>query len=90
MTYNRGTLAEFTTWHDAAKIAEDIPEGGKIGCVNGIPAPDNQRTMEYSEVIPHTVNADDYIWVYNGYVDGSLPSLTKAEAITAEFLPEQE
>ncbi|MDB2415444.1 hypothetical protein N9W34_06705 [Rickettsiales bacterium] len=67
MTYNRGTLAEFNIWHDYAMMAEAISASGKVGLVKGVPAPENQRTMAYSVVIKHPVNADDYIWAFGDY-----------------------
>jgi hypothetical protein len=67
MTYHRGTWTEFNSWHEAAKLAEGIPPEGKIGFVNGVPAPDNQRTTEYSSAIAHPVNEDYYIWLFGAY-----------------------
>ena len=88
MTYHRGTLTEFNIWHDAAMISENIPiPGGKIGFVNGIPAPDNQRTIVYSGAALHPSNTDDYIWVYGDYPDGE--SLTLTEVQTMGWFPEE-
>ena len=46
--YNRGTLSEFNNWHINIMQIENIP---KIGYINGIPAPQNQHTIAYSETI---------------------------------------
>lgn len=83
MMYYRGTLAEFTVWHDAAKIAEGIPIDGRVGVIVGIPVPQNQRTTAYAIAIPHPVNKDDYIWHYDKYPDAEKTSLLQAEAIVA-------
>lgn len=88
MTYHRGTLAQFNTWHSAAMISDDIPiPDGKIGFVNGIPAPKNQHTIAYSTATLHPSNADDYIWVYGDYPDRE--SLTLTEIQTAGWFPEE-
>ena len=88
MTCHRGTLAEFNTWHNAAMISDDIPmPDGRIGFVNGVPAPDNQRTIAYSKAVLHPSNANDYIWTYGDYPDGE--SLTLTEIKTAGWFPEE-
>lgn len=76
MTYHRGTLEEFNAWHENVKILEGIPIDGKIGNVSGVPAPNNQRTMTYSDPISHPVNEDDYIWGYGKYSDENKEILT--------------
>ena len=66
--YNRGTLAQFQAWHNTAMAAENIPNPeGKIGYVNGQPAPDSQRTTAYSQTIQHPLGGDDYIWLCGNY-----------------------
>ena len=66
--YNRGTLAQFNIWHEAAMASEEIVlPNGKVGYINGIEAPTNQRTIAYSEAIPHPINNDDYIWDCGSY-----------------------
>lgn len=69
--YHRGSLQEFTAWHDAAKITENIPAEGRIGYVNGILAPQNERTYIYATVIQNPDLSDDYIWPYGDHpIDG--------------------
>ena len=80
--YHRGTLSQFNTWNDAAKVLEGIPPGGRIGYVNGVPAPQNQRTTDCSEAKPHPTNSsNDYIWLFGAYQNESLTKLTRQEAI---------
>lgn len=67
MIFHRGTLEEFNIWHDAVKIAEGYP---KIGYINGIPAPQNQKTVAYSAAVSHPSNINDYIWA-----DGKYPRI---------------
>ena len=81
MTFNRGTLEEFTTWHEQVKLSEEIPPEGKIGFVNGIPAPLNQRTMSYSKTIAHPVNNNDYIWYYGDYPSGEELTLEQVQTL---------
>ena len=87
MTYHRGTLTEFNTWHDTAMISASIPSEGRVGFVKGVLAPDNQRTVAYSDAVLHPSNADDYIWVYGDYPDGE--SLTLTEVQTMGWFPEE-
>ena len=68
--YQRGTLAQFEIWHNAAMEAENIPApDGKIGYVNEQPAPSRQRTITYSQAIQHPLGDDDYIWLCGNYCD---------------------
>lgn len=60
----RGTLQEFTDWHEQVKILEGLP---RIGYVNGIPAPQNQWTTEYSTPIQNPNGSDDYVWETGDY-----------------------
>lgn len=87
--YHRGTLAEFNSWHIAAMEAEDIPvPGGKIGFINGVPAPDSQRTTSYSAAIQNLNNSDDYIWQYGSHPIEGRAILTAAQAQELTFLPQ--
>ena len=63
----KGTLAEFNTWHDNIKNQETIPAEGKVNCVNGIPAPKNQRTFEYAIPKKEGKDLDNYIWCVGKY-----------------------
>lgn len=86
--FHRGTLDQFDTWHDAAKNLAAIPAEGKIGNVNGIPAPQNQRTIAVSEAIAHPINNDDYIWQFCGHKDENFTSLTFEEVRALGFFAE--
>jgi hypothetical protein len=78
--YQRGTLAQFEVWHNAAMEAENIPSpDGKIGYVNGQPAPNRQRTTAYSQVIQHPMGGDDYIWNCGKYCDGDVYTLLEVQ-----------
>lgn len=88
MTYHRGTLEEFNVWHDAVKILEEITSEGKIGFVNGVAAPDNQRTVAYSLKIAHPINDNDYIWSYGSYVSGK-DSLSLSDVKLAGWFPKE-
>lgn len=88
MTYHRGTLDEFDVWYNAVKLSENITVDGKVGFVNGVAAPDNQRTTEYSTPIKHPVNQDEYIWQYGGYRVGNRNVLTKSEVKSLGWLQE--
>lgn len=81
--YNRGTLAEFTVWHEAVKVSEGIIGDGRVGDVRGVPAPQNQRTTTYSIAIPHPINTNDYIWCYGKYPDAEKTSLSQDDAIAS-------
>jgi hypothetical protein len=51
--------------------AENIPNPeGKIGYVNGQPAPDSQRTTAYSQATQHPLGGDDYVWLCGNYCSG--------------------
>ena len=64
-------------------LSEGIPPEGRVGFVNKILTPDNQRTMAYSDPIAHPVNKDDYIWYYGEYADEEKTSLSQDDAIAA-------
>ena len=83
--YNRGTLSEFNTWHNAAMIAEGLP---KIGFVNGHAAPQNQETIAYSEAIQNPDKSDDYIWMYGAYPAGGKAQLTQADINNLNWFPD--
>ena len=71
--YHIKTLAEFNTWHDVAKASEGIINNGKVGCVNGVLAPDNQKTVAYSKPIQKLDLTDEYIFSYGKYpIDGAV------------------
>lgn len=88
MTFHRGTLEEFNIWHDAIKISKDISEEGKIGFVNGVAAPENQRTVAYSMLILHPANENDYAWAYGDY-PGEKASLSRQEVKTLGWFEEE-
>jgi hypothetical protein len=80
--YNRGTLAQFNSWHNTAMAAENIPNPeGKIGYVNGQPAPDSQRTTAYSQAIQHPLGGDDYIWLCGNYCSGDVYTLLEVQEL---------
>ena len=81
--YNRGTKAEFDAWHAAAMAAEGITPQGKVGFVDGRPAPENQRTTAYSSALKNPNGSDDYIWPYGAH---KMAGKTKYYEIPAEFL----
>ena len=85
--YHRGTLEEFNTWHDSAKISANIPHEGKINAISGIPAPDNQRTIAAASAISHPTNQNDYIWIFSHYEDTQRPKFSLEEVKTEGFLP---
>ena len=87
MTYHRGTLEEFNTWHDTAKITEGITAEGKIGFIGGVPAPNNQRTMAYSEVIQNPDSSDDYIWAYGDYAIAERAVLNQTDVNDLNWFP---
>lgn len=86
MSYHRGTLAEFNTWHDTVKTDEGLP---KVGNQNGIPAPQNQQTIAYCDPIPHSVNVDDYIWIDGKYPIEGESMLSLAEVKVLGWFPEE-
>ena len=83
MTYHRGTLAEFNAWHAPIKITEGIVGDGRVGCINGVEHPENQRTTSYATTIPHPINTDDYIWYYGDYPDAEKTSLSQSDVEAA-------
>ena len=87
MTYHRGTFAEFNTWHNAAMLAEGITEEGRVGFINGIPAPDSQRTTAYSESYLHPTNEDDYVWTYGSHIDVEKTSSSQSEVEALGWFP---
>ena len=62
MTFIRGTLDEFKTWHNKEKARQGIPPEGKIGEVEGVPAPNNQRTYNVTAPIVNPQNKDEVAW----------------------------
>jgi len=81
--YHALTLQQFNTWHEAAMQAEGITPEGKVGYINGVPAPDSQRTTAYSIAIPHPTQEDYYLCKFGNYQDSELPALDDAEAVAA-------
>ncbi len=77
--YQRGTLEEFNQWHEKTKLSYGIPPGGIVGLVNGRPAPDNQRTVNYVDRAQKPDKSNDYIWPYGGYVDDKKNVLSKSD-----------
>ena len=76
MEIYRGTLEEFKEWHTAAKIAENIPPEGRIGFVNGVPAPNNQRTFNVADPIQNPDKSNDYYWDNEKFKDNKYPKST--------------
>lgn len=85
MTYYRGTLEEFNTWHDAVKITEAMP---KIGYINGQPAPENQQTVAYCEAIQNPDRSNDYIWTYGKYPIQGRQVLNQTNIDNLKWFPE--
>lgn len=50
--FNRGTIEEFTPWHEATMVAEGIP---------------HDNVTAYSMAVHHPNNTDDYIWPFGAY-----------------------
>jgi len=88
MIYHRGTLEEFNMWHTAVKVSEGITGEGRVGFIQGIPAPNNQRTVAYSVPIQHPNETDDYIWSYGDYEDTQKLSLSESGAKILGWLSE--
>lgn len=82
--YHRGTLAQFNTWHETANAAEGITPEGKIGFVDGKPAPNNQRTTAYSSAQANPNKVDDYVWLYGAYKS---PLISVYTEYPIEFTP---
>lgn len=83
--YHLGTLAEFNTWHETAMAAEGITPEGKIGFINGEPAPTAQRTIAYSAPYKNPNKEDEYMWLYGKYKS---PSMYSYAAIPDSWLPD--
>lgn len=91
MTYYRGTLADFTAWETDCRVSEEIPldGSGKVGMVNGIPAPLDQKTMSWVGCIPNPNDANDVIWLADKYPPvETVESITYDEAVTLGFIEE--
>lgn len=88
--YYQGTQNDFDVWHAwvCAPERENIPAGGKINKILDKEVPDRQRTISYSEVIPHGTNPDDFIWFFGDYPkpDMELTEYTQAEAISNGYI----
>lgn len=81
----RGTLDEFKAWHEKAKIKYGIPPEGKIGFIDGVPAPDNQRTYEFVDVITNPKDDKDHIWETDSDIAVGKVPLTKADIDNLEW-----
>ncbi len=88
--YHKGTLSDFNKWHEAVKVDEGIPPDGRIGFVNGKPAPNNQRTMHYSMPVKHPRDTDSYVWLHGDHADRKKTKLTKEKAKTDGWFSEDE
>ena len=89
--YHRGTLAQFNTWHNAVMVKEGIPINGKVGFVNGEPAPQNQRTIAYSSVEANPNALNDYVWLYGAYKNNFLSVYTEYPiGFTLGYIPFKE
>lgn len=83
MTYYRTNLATFTTWHNTAKIAEGLP---RVGYINGVPAPQNQQTVNYSTPIQNPNGSDDYVWLYGAYPINGKTDLSAADVAALNWI----
>lgn len=63
-----GTIDDFNTWHEIAKEGEGIPSEGRISFINGVAAPDSQRTMAYVEAVKHP-EEEVYAWECMAYTN---------------------
>lgn len=90
MTYYRGTLAQFTDWETSCRVTEGIPldGSGKVNQVNGVDAPNNQKTIEYCKCIPNPNDAQDVMWIDSKYPPQGVGTITHDEAITIGFIQE--
>ena len=83
--YHRGTLSQFNSWHATAMAAEGIPPEGKVGYINGEPAPTAQRTVAYSAAIQNPDKSDEYCWLYGKYRAGNINCVN---SIPESWLPD--
>ncbi len=74
MTYHRGTLAEFTPWHNAAMAAEGIPNG--------------EGTYAYSDAVKNPNHTDDYVWLYGRYPINGRADLSFADVLALNWFSE--
>lgn len=88
--YHIGTIAQFNDWHDAAKLAENIPPDGKINFRKGRPVLDKGRTTGYS--IAHQSYSDKrlYYWIYEKYQNKDLTVKTHDDLRAEGFFPPKE
>ncbi len=84
VTYHRGTLEEFNTWHQQVKLIEDLP---KAGYRDDIPVPENQQTINYSEVIKNPLEDNDYIWMYGNYPIEDKEVLSSGDILILNWFP---
>lgn len=90
--YYRGTLAQFNAWEETCRISEGIPldGSGKVNMVDGAAAPDNQKTIRYSECIVNPNDVNDVIWTGVKYPPENVQQITKEEAIAIGFITDNE
>lgn len=79
--YLTGTKEEFDIWHTQAKQMEGIPPEGKVGYVNGVPAPNNQRTMAVSDPIEHPTIKGLFFWKTMGARFGEVKTEDEVELL---------
>lgn len=72
MTFYRGTLEEFTPWHEAAMAAEGIP---------------HDNVTAYSEAIQNPAGGDDYIWPFGSYPVEGKSDLSMEDVQAAGWYP---
>lgn len=88
--FYQGTEAQYDTYqtwvNDAGRA--NIPAEGTINQISGVDAPNNQRTVKYSEKIPHSVNGDDFVWEFGLYpnVTYGLTEYTLTEAVSNGYI----
>ena len=91
MNFYRANLKDFEKWHQDVCAQEEIGEDGKVGFREDKLAPHQQRTIGYSQPIPHPSNEDDYIFKFGNYSDNTFTELTYEKAKEAGwFLDENE
>lgn len=81
--------AAFNTAHEAAKTKAGLP---RVGNVNGVPAPENQQTVELTSYHPTSWPADDTVVAF---VDGGWPGnlkdgfVYKAKEDVTKYFPDE-
>ena len=87
--YYIGTPAIFESWETwvCDKMRANIPPEGRINFVNGIPSPNNQRTMRYTIRIDHPTIRGKCIWNFCDYDTLNLPKISYDEAVAEGYFP---